>query len=49
MKKTNSHFTVKQIKFKDAIKMVPIFDREVFQNEFGHMKKIPENLLIDWL
>ena len=48
MKKTNSQ-SVKQIKFKDAIKMVPVWDREAFQEQFGNMKKIPEYLIRDWM
>lgn len=48
MKKTNSQ-SVKQIRFKDAIKMVHPYDREAFQDQFGYMKKIPENLIRDWM
>jgi hypothetical protein len=40
---------VKKIKFSDAIKRVNPFDREEFQQQYGHMKKIPEFILREWL
>lgn len=48
MKKTYQK-PVKKIKYNDAIKMINPMDREAFAQEFYGMKKIPENIIREWL